>query len=165
MNVHHLTRRVAAAAATALFLAGTGVSPVFADAKNPYVIGAVLTLSGSGANLGKPSAEALQILAKHTNDAGGVKGHPVEIRILDDNGDSTRTVAALRQLAADPKVLAIIGPNQSPNALAAKPVAADEHVPLFALASSPVISHPVSEWVFQMPVPMPMHMVALYDDM
>lgn len=165
MDLKHTVRRVAAVALSALALSAVCATSVLAEAKEPYVIGAVLTLSGSGANLGQPSAQALQILAKHVNDTGGIKGHPIELRILDDNGDSTRTVAALRQLGSDPKVLAIIGPNQSPNALAAKPIAADQHVALFALASSPAISHPVSEWVFQMPVPMAMHMVPLYEDM
>jgi branched-chain amino acid transport system substrate-binding protein len=165
MKQRTILPRAAVASLAALLLSlGTSASSL-ADGKDPYVIGAVLTLSGSGANLGQPGAQALQTLAKHVNDSGGIGGHPIEVRILDDNGDSTRTVAALRQLASDPKVLAVIGPNQSPNALAAKPVAEEEHIPLFALASSPAISHPPSPWVFQMPVPMPMHMVPLLEDM
>jgi branched-chain amino acid transport system substrate-binding protein len=156
--------RGGAVALVALALGASAAVPSIAQSNGPYVIGAVLSLSGSGASLGQPSAEALDLLQKSVNAAGGIKGRHVEVRILDDGGDSTRAVSAMRQLASDPQVVAIIGSSQSPTSLAIKPIANDAKVVDLSLGSSPQISHPVTPYVFQMPVPSGLRAGALFND-
>jgi branched-chain amino acid transport system substrate-binding protein len=150
------------AATVALALTSTGVP----QAQNEkYVLGAVLSISGSGASLGQPAAEALKILVKSVNDKGGIKGHQLELRLQDDGGDTQRSRAAMTQLADDPNVFAIIGSSQSPPTLAIKPIANAKKVALLSLASSPLIVNPVTPYVFQMPVPTHLRAGALFADM
>jgi|GEM_PF-1973285 len=162
----HLTRRLAAsgAAVAVLALAATTAVPQ-AQSNAPYVIGAVLTISGSGANFGQPSAEAIRLLVKNTNDHGGIKGHKVELRLQDDGGDTQRARAAFSQLADDKSVVAVIGSSASPASLAIKPIANDKQIPDLTLGSSPLLSHPPTPYVFQFPVPTMLRARALYDEM
>jgi branched-chain amino acid transport system substrate-binding protein len=148
---------------TAFCLSTTGVP--FAADNASYVIGAVLTISGSGANFGQPSAEAIKLLVADTNAHGGIKGHKVELRLLDDGGDTQRARSAFSQLADDKNVLAIIGSSASPASLAIKPVANDKMMPDLTLASSPALSHPATPYVFQFPVPTSLRARALFDEM
>ncbi len=150
------------AAALALVLAVTGVPQAQSQ---KYVLGAVLSISGSGASLGQPSAEALRILVKSVNDKGGIKGHQLELRLQDDGGDTQRSRAAMTQLADDPNVFAIIGSSQSPPTLAIKPIANEKKVALLSLASSPLIVNPVTPYVFQMSVPTRLRAGELFADM
>lgn len=157
--------RIAALAAGVLVLALATTAVPRAQSNPPYVIGAVLTISGSGANFGQPSAEAIRLLVKYTNDHGGIKGHQVELRLQDDGGDTQRARAAFSQLADDKSVLAIIGSSASPASLAIKPIANDKQIPDLTLGSSPLLSHPPTPYVFQFPVPTALRARALYDEM
>jgi branched-chain amino acid transport system substrate-binding protein len=160
-----LTSRLAVVAGAALVLSLAATSVPLAQNNAPYVIGAVLTISGSGANFGQPSAEAIRLLVKNTNDHGGIKGHQVELRLQDDGGDTQRARAAFAQLADDKNVVAIIGSSASPASLAIKPIANDKQIPDLTLGSSPQLSHPPTPYVFQFPVPTAFRARALFDEM
>jgi len=162
---HPFTTRLALIAGGAL-IAGLSVTAVpRAQGNAPYVIGAVLTISGSGANFGQPSAEAIKLLVKNVNDHGGIKGHQIDLRLQDDGGDTQRARAAFAQLADDKSVLAIIGSSASPASLAIKPIANDKQIPDLTLGSSPLLSHPPTPYVFQFPVPTSLRARALFDEM
>lgn len=119
----------------------------------PYKIGAILSLSGQGADISLPARQTFDLLTKKLNDAGGISGHPLEIVYRDDGGDESRAVTAAKDLAADPSILGILGPSLSGLALAVIPVAEEQQIPVIALASSAKIINPVKKWVFKTPVP------------
>lgn len=151
-------------AAIALSVAATTALPR-AQGNAPYVIGAVLSESGEGANFGQPSADAIRRLVEYTNSRGGVNGHKIELRLQDDGGNTQQARAAFAQLADDKNVVGIIGSSASPASLAIAPVADDKKIVDLTLASSPRLSNPPRPYVFQFPVPTALRAKALFDEM
>ena len=69
--------------------AGTGGPK--AEAKAPYKLGVVVSLTGTYAGLGTPEKAAIQLEMKRVNDAGGVNGHPIEV-VFEDDATGTITL-------------------------------------------------------------------------
>jgi branched-chain amino acid transport system substrate-binding protein len=58
---------------------------------------------------GDPQAlEVLKAWADWTNDNGGIKGHPVQLRVEDTHGDPATAVAAAEELVADSSVVGVV---------------------------------------------------------
>jgi branched-chain amino acid transport system substrate-binding protein len=145
--------RAAVASAIALLVTPSAFAQTRAASGTPYKIGAILSLSGQGADISLPARQTFDLLVKRFNDAGGVQGHPIELVYRDDGGDESRAVTAAKDLASDPSILGILGPSLSGLALAVVPVAEEQQIPVIALASSAKIINPVKKWVFKTPVP------------
>jgi branched-chain amino acid transport system substrate-binding protein len=75
--------------------------------REPIVLGAVASLTGPGA-LPDASAAAAAVFAA-VNDDGGVRGHPVTYRVVDDRSDPEEATAAAAGLVADPALVALVG--------------------------------------------------------
>lgn len=86
-----------------LLLALVLASPAQAD----VTLGAVLSLTGPGAGLGVPARNTIELLPKT------MAGEPVRWVVLDDRGDSTAAVRAVRKLTEAGRVDAILGPSTS----------------------------------------------------
>jgi len=72
------------------------LSAVFAGttlAKDAYVIGASIAVTGPGSDTYAPIKEAFDIYFNDVNAKGGINGHPVEI-IVEDNGSQPSKAAA-----------------------------------------------------------------------
>ncbi|MDH5198062.1 MAG: ABC transporter substrate-binding protein, partial [Gemmatimonadota bacterium] len=73
----------------------------------------------------EPRATSMRIAAElaveEINAAGGLRGRPVELVVLDDSGQAAGAVAAAQQLVADPSVVAVVGHLTSGATLAAAP--------------------------------------------
>lgn len=105
----------------------------------PVRIGVALSLQEEGI---KPSRYAAELAAKEINDAGGIKGRPLELVVRDDFGDSDSSVAAANELYAS-DVAAVVGPAYSSMLLASAPVYNGGRKPLVQIspsASSPLVS-------------------------
>lgn len=76
----------------------------------PYEINVILPLTGSGAFLGKPQQQALQVLESTFNKSGGIKGRPVKFIFYDDTTTPATDVQLANQIIAK-KVPIIIGPS------------------------------------------------------
>jgi branched-chain amino acid transport system substrate-binding protein len=151
--VTNLLSRVAIAAAIALLASPLAFVPARAATAAPYRIGAILSLSGQGADISLPAKKTFDLLVKRVNDSGGIQGHPIDLVYRDDGGDESRAVTAAKDLASDPSILGILGPSLSGLALAVIPVAEEQQIAVIALASSGKIINPVKKWVFKTPVP------------
>ncbi len=79
----------------------------------PYVINAILSLTGSAAFLGQAESQTLQILEHLANAGGGIQGHPVRIAIQDDQSSPQTGVQLANQVLAR-KVPVICGPAGRP---------------------------------------------------
>lgn len=76
---------VVIAGALLLTLSAGGARP--ARAAEPYQIHVVMPLTGSGAFLGQGEKKALELAEKSVNDAGGIKGRPLQFVFQDDQSD------------------------------------------------------------------------------
>ncbi len=79
-------------------------------------IGALLPLTGPGAALGLTMQASIDIAIDEINEAGGVGGRSVQLRVADEGGDAATAASALDDLV-QAGVDAVVGPASSTNAL------------------------------------------------
>jgi branched-chain amino acid transport system substrate-binding protein len=119
-----------------LALAVLGVAPISALAQTVKV-GAVVPLTGRYGAGGAQVRAGYEIAVEHINAAGGVtvggKKQPLELVLLDDESDATKTVARLETLAAQ-GVVAYLGGFGSDLHAAAASVAEKNKIPYLGIA-------------------------------
>lgn len=117
--------------------------------KESIKIGAVFALTGPAAMLGAPEGRTAEMMVRMINDDGGVGGRPLEVIFYDTEGDSTKTLTAVKKLVEKDRVLGIIGPTTSGTSLAVADFANEAGVTLISCASSYKIVNPLREYVFK----------------
>ena len=129
--------QAAASAAFALTLlcAGCGASNSSAGdapigAKAPITFGQTNPKTGSSALLGTSETPGTDAYFKLTNAKGGVQGHQLELKSLDDNYSPTQALVDAKQLINQDKVFAFVGPNGTPQTTAVLSVAKPANVPV-----------------------------------
>jgi branched-chain amino acid transport system substrate-binding protein len=124
-------RRRIAALAVACALAAIAVVTGFVMSRDasglpagPWTIGLDMPFSGP-VDYGAPARDALRLAIDQANAAGGIGGARVSLESRDDGPDSHSTTHGAhntRVFVADPKVVAMVGPAQSPIATAEIPI-------------------------------------------
>ena len=105
-------------------------------------IGVVLPLSGPFARFGEESLQGILLAARLFDGSAASGARPgVKLRIRDTAGRPERAAEAVRELAADSDVSAILGPLLSGESEAAAAAADAAGVPLLALSSREEIAH------------------------
>ncbi|MDR1943550.1 MAG: ABC transporter substrate-binding protein [Synergistaceae bacterium] len=131
-----LKKSVVLCIAAAVLLALSGA--VFAAA--PVKIGHTVSLTGGASMWGQSEANAIDMLVKVINANGGVLGRQIEIVRYDNRGDAIESVNVARRLAGE-KVVAVIGPAQSGNAIATAPVLERGRIPMIVTtATNPYVT-------------------------
>ena len=108
----------AAAGLAALALAWAISRPAAGLPPGPWTIGLDMPLSGNVAFLGGPMQDAVQLAIDEANAAGGIGGATLKLDARDDAGsdgseDPDLGAANATAFAADPRVIAMIGPSSS----------------------------------------------------
>src|SRR5206468_8966350 len=101
-------------------------------------IGSDGSLTGATANFGTGMKRGIEICAKEFNDAGGYQGRKVDITVLDDQVKPEIAVANITRFLEQDKVIAVIGPVNSGNALAFIPKTEEAEVPVIVPISTSV---------------------------
>ncbi|MBA2317420.1 MAG: ABC transporter substrate-binding protein [Euzebyales bacterium] len=115
--------------------------------EGPIRMGAVLDITGPGANLGGPERDTLQLLAEQINAAGGVDGREVELDIRDNQSREDEAATQLTSLLQE-EVDIILGASRTGPSLAMRPLAEQAAIPMISLAANQAIVDG-SEWVFK----------------
>jgi branched-chain amino acid transport system substrate-binding protein len=116
-----------------------GMPSAFPDAARAAgTLGVVLPLSGELANAGQEALDGILlasgVLAPGAlPEAAGAPPAGVRLRVRDSGGVPERAAAALRELGADPAVLAVLGPLTAEEALAAAADADAQGLPTLTL--------------------------------
>jgi branched-chain amino acid transport system substrate-binding protein len=118
-------------------LAAAALPPAFSAARAPLQIG----IDAEFGLLRSTSAQAIQLGAQvavnEINAAGGLLGgRPLELVLRDNHSVPARGVENLRQLAALPGLVAVIGGRFSPVVLEQLPLIAEQRIPFIASWSS-----------------------------
>jgi branched-chain amino acid transport system substrate-binding protein len=112
-------------------------------------VGIDLSTTGPAAAIGIPSRNTVQLWPQ---TLGGQRAQYI---VLDDGTDPAAAVRNVRKFIAEDKVDVIVGPNITPNAIAALDAIAENETPMVALAASASIVEPATEarrrWAFKMP--------------
>jgi branched-chain amino acid transport system substrate-binding protein len=114
---------VVASALVATACSGSGPGNSGGAGTGPYVIGVPLSLTGPFAALGIPDRNGIELAVKDINAKGGVNGRQLELKVLDDASDPTKTISNVNRLVAD-KVTAIVGIDASTLLLSVAPTIA-----------------------------------------
>ena len=104
-------------------------------------IGWIGSLTGDQAVWGNCEFNTVKMLVEELNQKGGLLGKSVEVIGYDTRGDAMEAVNAVKRLTAQDKVVAIIGPNASGQAIAISSVLEEMKVPAIAtVATNPKVT-------------------------
>jgi branched-chain amino acid transport system substrate-binding protein len=125
-----------------------------APAQGPIVVGAALPRSGALADFGAPYERALELWKDEVNAAGGVLGRRIELRILDDGSDASRSGPLYEALIREHRADLLIGPFGSAATLGAAAVAERaRRVLMNAAGASGAVHRRAPRFVFQVVAP------------
>lgn len=116
--------------------------------EGPIKIGAVLDITGVGANLGIPEQNTLNMLADEMNASGGIDGRDVELIIKDNQSTEDGAAKATTQLIENDDVDLIIGSSRTGPSLAMRPLVEAAEIPTISVAANAAIVDG-SKWVFK----------------
>jgi branched-chain amino acid transport system substrate-binding protein len=104
-------------------------------------IGWMGSLSGDQAVWGQCEFDTVKMLVEETNAKGGLLGKKLEVIGYDTKGDPQEAVNVAKRLTGEDKVVAILGPNASGNAIPIAPVLEAAKVPDIAtVATNPKVT-------------------------
>ena len=112
----------------AIVLASMGEKAA-AQSKSPYVLGAVLSLSGPVAANGVPTKDGIEVAVKEINAAGGIDGHPIEVLFEDDQSKPDQAVILATKLMTQSNVPLLFSASFGSTANAVASVANKNKVP------------------------------------
>ena len=147
MRKRLLTLVVALSLGVSLLAAGCAKGPE----TEPYVVGAIFSITGPQSYLGEPERNTAEMLAEAINAGGGVKGHPLKLVVYDDEGDVTKARLHAEKLLQKDNALAIIGPSLTHTSMTVLDTTQKAKVPLISCAAGVGITAPAKErqWVFK----------------
>ena len=120
-----------------------------ASKKEPYKVGAVFDITGTGSPLGTPERDTALMLEKQINAHGGINGHPLKLIIYDNASEETKSMMAVKRLIESDKVLAIIGPSQTGTTLSTADTVRSASIPMVSCAAGVRDRDPVNPWIFK----------------
>ena len=129
--------------AALLLVALAGAAPA------QIVVGQTAGFTGVVAAGVKETTEGARLFLDAVNARGGVNGQKVQLVSLDDQFDPKRAAENARQLAADPKTVALFLTRGTPHNEAILPVLAEFKLALVAPSTGAMVLHePVNPYVF-----------------
>jgi branched-chain amino acid transport system substrate-binding protein len=134
--------------AVAMMLAGVGTAA--ADVK----IGVFGPMTGDAAGYGQSLREAVELMTKERNAAGGLLGQKITPIYGDDAGKPEQAVSVAKRLTASDEVLIMLGSISSPASLAASQVAQQSETPQIVISGTAQrITTQGNKWVFRSALP------------
>jgi branched-chain amino acid transport system substrate-binding protein len=111
----------------------------------PIIVGNVGTYTGPAGGSLKNLPEGVQVWVKAVNDRGGIKGHKVQLVVVDDGGDPARHRASVQDLVENKKVVAFLGNGEA--------ISGQSSVEYLTQKQIPVIGNEGgSDWFYSSPV-------------
>jgi branched-chain amino acid transport system substrate-binding protein len=152
MKGKKLVTRVLCAVAVLGVCASVAMAGAAAPAQgSPIKIGAIFAITGPAAYLGEPESKTAQMRVEQLNAAGGLSGHKIELIIKDSGGTADKAVSLTKQLIDEEKVLAIIGPSTSGEAMSMRTICQEGKTLMISCAAAETIVNPVASYVFKVP--------------
>ena len=120
LGIAVLVVSTATACASSSSSSGSGNS-----SSTPFVVGAVLPISGAYSAVGVAEEPALKAIAAYYNKTGGVLGHKIELHIVNDGSSLQQAISATRSLASQYNMNLFIPDTISAQTLATLPLVPD----------------------------------------
>ncbi len=110
--------------------------PIFSHAAEPIIIGVPLPLSGKSMEDGKMMKDSFEMALKSINDAGGIKGRPLQLIFADDQGKASTGEEIIKQLVTNSKAVMLVGGHTSASTFAMAKVANKLDAPFLVCTAS-----------------------------
>jgi branched-chain amino acid transport system substrate-binding protein len=124
--------------------------PPATHAATPVSIALVADVTGASAVYGVSIEHGALLAAALLNKAGGISGHPLDLKVGDAASSETQVVDLFQQYSADPSVLALIGPTLSSEAFKADPLAQQAGLPVVATSNTANGIPQLGSYIFRM---------------
>ena len=98
-------------------------------------IGHSVAMTGGASMWGQSEARAVDMMVARLNAEGGILGRQIEIVRYDNRADAQESVNVARRLVRD-GVVAVIGPAQSGNAIATRPILERAQIPMIVTTAT-----------------------------
>lgn len=123
-------------------------APAWAQSERRIVLGQSCAMTGPAAQLGLQMNRGARIAFDAINAAGGINGHAIDLRVVDDGYEPVRCKANTEQLIKD-EVFALFGYVGTPTSLAALPLVNEERIPFVGpFTGAEALRDPFSRSVF-----------------
>jgi branched-chain amino acid transport system substrate-binding protein len=99
-------------------------------------LGAVFSLTGPGGVYGPQQKNAVELALSVINSQGGINGAQISIDVRDDASDKSQSAQQTQTLIQQNQVVALLGPTLSNSAVAAHPIANNQHTPMLAVSTT-----------------------------
>jgi branched-chain amino acid transport system substrate-binding protein len=130
--------------------AALGLPALSRAQSNRIVFGQSAAFSGPAAQLGIQMNKGAKIFFDQLNASGGVNGHTIELRTLDDGYEPDRCKVNTEKLIKD-DVFALLGYVGTPTCVAALPLINDARIPFFGpFTGAEALRDPFSKVVFHL---------------
>lgn len=124
-----------------MLISACSSTPTSQDSSDTIKIGWIGSLTGDQAVWGTCESNTVKMLVEELNNNGGLLGKKVEGVYYDTKGDAAEAVNAVKRLITQDKVVAIIGPNASGQAISISAVLDQYKVPDIAtVATNPKVT-------------------------
>jgi branched-chain amino acid transport system substrate-binding protein len=111
-------------------------------AADQITLGAVLPMTGDAATFGQNAFRGVKVAVDQENQAGGIDGNIVVLKVEDSRGSAQNAVSALRKLIDLDKVKMVVGDVTSAGTHALIPIVTQAKIPLISpAASDPALSN------------------------
>jgi ABC-type branched-subunit amino acid transport system substrate-binding protein len=128
-----LMNKLLRTAAVAALIAGAGALPAFAE--DTIKVGVLVGYSGIGSLSGQQTDATIKLFQQKYGDAPG--GHKIEFVRRDTTGPNPEVAKRLvQEVITREKVRIMIGPDFTPNTLAAAPIVNEAKVPTFVIGAA-----------------------------
>jgi branched-chain amino acid transport system substrate-binding protein len=118
-------------------------APTTGASDTPFVVGAVLPLTGAFATSGGNIKAGLEAQAALLNANGGILGHQIEIQTRDDGSDPQKAVAALHDILAIENLGAVYPDPVSSTTIALDPLLTEAGILSLTNCAAPTCTDPV----------------------
>ena len=106
-------------------------------------------LTGASAAQGSYQSKAIKLALKQVNEAGGVNGKKIDLRIVDNQSTNPGALAALQKAVEQDKVVAVVGSVKSTQILAAADAIKQYGVPTIVGGTNVTITRQGNPWLFR----------------
>lgn len=113
--------------------------------KDPYLVGAVFSVTGGASFLGEPQRNTVRMVEEGVNAGGGIQGHPLKVIVEDTKSDESQALLSVRKLLERDNVAAIIGPSTTGESMAVVPIMEKANTVLISCAAGLSIVTPKDE--------------------
>jgi branched-chain amino acid transport system substrate-binding protein len=129
-----------------LVLAATASAALAAE---PIKVGLYGAFTGKDAAFGVAARKGATIALEEINAAGGVLGRPFELIVGDNQSKVGESATIAKKFISRDKVVAVLGPNTSTNALEAGPIFQAAKIPMIAItATNPRVTQ-IGDYIFR----------------